>query len=152
MQAKQSEAMKWSPLRAAMPTTVAKFPKTKRSGGKGRHHCGSGCGSNTSTPKFPDSTSAKKPSSSKDPVPKEQDKSPRSRGSHKHGRSPSLLTKSDRCMWKEACAEDMCKLNSTLPISSSGFDGFCSPMGSHSEATELHPPSITSTTLGLGTL
>ena len=42
------------------------------------------------------------------------------------------------------------ELNSTLLFSSSGFDGFHSLMGSHSEATELHPPSITLTPLGLG--
>ena len=52
---------------------------------------------------------------------------------------------------KEAHTADTCKLNSTLPISSSGFDGFHSLMGSHSKATELQPPSITSTPLGLGT-
>ena len=44
--------------------------------------------------------------------------------------------------------EDSCTLNSTLPISSSMFDGLCSPMGSHSNVTELLPPSITSTPLG----
>ena len=53
-------------------------------------------------------------------------------------------------MQKEACTEDTHKLNSTLPISFSGFNGFRSPMGSYSKATELHPPSITSTPLGLG--
>ena len=98
-----------------------------------------------------DSTSAKKSSSSKEQVPKEQDKSPKSRGSHKHGGSPTPPAESDRCKQKEACTEDTCELNSTLPISSSRFDGFHSPMGSHSEATELQPPSITSTPLGLGT-
>ena len=43
------------------------------------------------------------------------------------------------------------KLNSTLPISSSRFDCFHSLTGSHSKATELQPPSITLTPLGLGT-
>ena len=152
LQAKQSKAMKQSPLQAMMPTAVAKSPKTRCSGGKGRHHRSSGHGSNTSTPKCPDSTSAKKPSSSKEPVPKEQDKSPRSRSSRKCSWSPSPPAKSDRCKQKKACTEDTHKLNSTLPISSSRFDGFCSPMGSHSEATELHPPSITLTSLGLGAL
>ena len=42
-------------------------------------------------------------------------------------------------------------VNSTPPVSSSRFDGFHSLTGSHSEATELQPPSITSTPLGLGT-
>ena len=123
---------------------------TKHSGSKGGHHHSLGRGSNTSTLKCPDSTSAKKPSSSKEPVPKEQDKSPRSHGSRKCGCSPSPSAESDRCKQKEAHTEDTHELNSTLPISSSRFDGFRSPMGSHSKATELHPPSITSTPLGLG--
>ena len=134
-----------------MPNAAVESPKTKCSGGKGGHHLRLGRSSSTSTPKCPDSTSAKKPSSSKEPVPKEQDKSPRSHGSCKHGCSPSLSVESDGHKWKEAHTEDTRELNSTLPISSSGFDGFCSLMGSHSEGTELHPPSITSTPLGLGT-
>ena len=113
-----------------------------------QHHRSLGRGSNTSTLKCPDSTSAKKPSGSKETVLKEQDKSPRSHGSHKHGCSPSPSAKSDGRKWKEACTEDICELNSTLPISSSRFDGFRSPMGFHSEATKLHPPSITSTPPG----
>ena len=125
-------------------------PKPKCSSRKGGHHRSSGHSSNTSTPKCPDSTTAKKPSSSKKPVLKEQDKSPRSCGSHKCGHLLSPSAESDRCNQKEACTEDTHELNSTLPISSSGFDGFCSPMGSHSEATKLHTPSITLTPLGLG--
>ena len=132
LQAKQSKAMKWSPPQAMMPTVVAESPKIKCSGGKGGHHCSSGCSSNTSTPKHPDYTSTKKPSSSKEPVPKDQDKSLRSRSSHKHGLSPSLPTESDGRKQKEACTEDTRELNSTLPISSSWFDGICSLMGSHS--------------------
>ena len=151
LQAKQSKATKQSPLWALTPNTAVKSPKTKHSDGKGGHHRSSGCGSNTSTLKHSDSTSAKKASGSKEPVPKEQDKSPRSHDSHKHGHSPSPSAKSDRHKQKEACTEDTHKLNSTLPISSSGFNGFCSPTGSHSEATKLHPPSIISTPLGLGT-
>ena len=65
----------------------------------------------TSTLKHPDSTSAKKPSSSKKPAPKEQDKSPKSHSSRK----------SARCKQKEARTEDTHKLISTLPVSSSGF-------------------------------
>ena len=133
-----------------MPPTAAKSPKIKHSDSKGRHHRSSGRSSNTSTLKCPDSTSAKNPSSSKEPVPKEQDTSPRSHSSRKCGHSPSPSTDSDRCKQKEAHTEDTCELNSTLPITSSRFDGFCSLMGSHSEATDFHPPSITSTSLGLG--
>ena len=140
--------MKWSPPWAAMPNTAVEFPKTKCSSSKGRHHCSLGCGLNTSTLKCPDSTSAKKPSSSKEPALKEQDKSPKSCSSHNCSHSPSPPTESARCKWKEACTEDTHKLNSTLPISSSGFDGFHSPMGSHSKATELQPPFITLTPPG----
>ena len=109
-----------------------------------------GHSSNTSTLKHPDSTSAKKPSSSREPAPNEQEKSPRSCGSCKRGHPPSPSTKSVRCKQKEVCTEDTCTLNSTLPISSSMFDGFHSPTGSHSDVTKLQPPSITLTPLGLG--
>ena len=95
LQAKQSEATKRSPPWAVTPTTVAESPKTKCSGGKGGHHRSSGRGSNTSTPKCPYSISAKKPSSSKEPVLKEQDKSPRSHSSRKCSRSPSPSAEPD---------------------------------------------------------
>ena len=44
--------------------------------------------------------------------------------------------------------EDSSMVNTTLPISFSMFDGFCSPTGSFSDVTEPLPPSITSTPLG----
>ena len=44
--------------------------------------------------------------------------------------------------------EDSSTVNTTLPISSSMFDSFRSPMGSFSNVTELLPPSITLTPLG----
>ena len=155
LQAKQPEATKRSPLQAATPNPAVESPKTKHSGGKGRHHHSSGRSSNTSTSKHPDSTSAKKPSSSKESAPNEQDKSPRNRGSHKRTRSPSPSAESVRRKQKEAHTENTRKLNSTLPISSSGFEIFCSPTGSHSEATpqphwvlahldngDLHPKKV----------
>ena len=151
LQAKQSKVTNQSPPWAVTPSIALESPKPKFSGSKGRHHCSSGHCSNTSIPKHPDSTSAKKPSSSKEPVLKEQDKSPRSHSSCKHGRSPSPSAKSDGRKQKEAHTKDTHELNSTLPISSSEFDGFCRPTGSHSEATELLPPSITLTPLGLCT-
>ena len=150
LQAKQSRATKWSPPQVMTPNIAVESPKPKCSSGKGGHHHSSGHGSNTSTLKHPDSTSAKEPSSSKEPVLKEQDKSLRSHSSRKCCHSPSLSAESNGCKQKEAHTEDTHKLNSTLPISSSGFDGFHSLMGSHSKATELHPPSITLTPLGLG--
>ena len=151
LQAKQPKAMKRSPPRATTPNPAVESPKAKCSSSKGGHHYSSGHSSNTSTPKHPDSTSAKKPSGSKEPTSNDQEKSPRSHGSHKHGCSPSPSAKLVGHKWKIVCTEDTRALNSTLPVSSSAFDGFCSPMGSHSDVTELQPPSITSTPLGLGT-
>ena len=148
-QARQPEAMKQSPPRAVTPNPSVESPKTKCSGGKGGPDRSSGCSSNTSTPKCPDFTSAKKPPSSKEPTLNGQEKSPKAHGPHKCGHSPSLSTESVRCKWRDVHTEDTCTLNSTLPISSSMFDGLHSPMGSHSDVTELLPPSITSTPLGL---
>ena len=143
--------MKWSPPRTTTLNPTVESPKAKCSGGKDRHHCSLGHSSNTSTLKCPDSTSAKKPSSSKEPTSNDQEKSPRSHGSHKCGHSPSPSAESVEHKQKGVCTEDTHALNSTLPISSSAFDGFCSPTGSHSNVTELQPPSVTSTPLSLGT-
>ena len=151
LQAKQPKATKQSSPQAVSPNPAVESSKAKHSGGKGGHHRSLGCSSNTPTPKCPDSTSAKKPSSSKEPALNEQEKSPRSHGSCKHGCSPSPSAKSVRCKQKGVHTEDTHTLNSTLPINSSAFDGFHSPTGSHSNVTELQPPSITSTPLGLGT-
>ena len=141
---------KRSPPRAATPNPSVESPKTKRSSGKGRpHHC-LGHSSNTSTPKCPNSTSAKKPSSSKGPASNEQEKSPRAHSSCKHGRSPSPSAESVRRKQKDVHTEDTRTLNSTLSISSSTFDGLHSQMGSHSDVTQLLPPSIILTPLGLG--
>ena len=96
LQAKQPKATKRSPPWAMTPNPAVESPKTKHSGSKAGHHHSSGHGSNTSTPKHPDSTSAKKPSSSKEPAPNEQDKSPRSCGSHKQAIPPPCpLSQSD---------------------------------------------------------
>ena len=150
LQARQPKVTKQSPPRAATPSPPVESPKTKCSGGKGGPHRGSRSSSNTSTPKCPDSTSTKKLSSSKGPASSEQEKSPRAHGSCKHGHSPFPSTESFGCERKNVCTEGNRTLNSTLPISSSAFDSLCSPMGSHSDGTELLPPSITSTPLGLG--
>ena len=106
----------------------------------------------TSTPKCPDSTSAKKPSSSKEPISNSQEKSPKAHGSCKCGHSPSLAAKSFGRKRKDVCMEDSCTLNTTLPISSSVFDSLCSPTVSYSDVTELLSPSITLTPLGLASL
>ena len=133
---------------AATPSRPVESPKTKPSGGKGGPHHSLGCSSSMSTLKCPDSTSTKKPSSSKGPASSEQEKSPRAHSSHKCSHSPSA--KSVGHKWKDVHTEGNCTLNLTLPISSSAFDGLRSPTGSHSDGTELLPPSITSTPLGLG--
>ena len=95
-QAREPEATKQSPPRAVTPNPSMESPKTKRSSGKGGSHCSSGCSSNTSTLKCPDATSAKKPSSSKEPTSNSQEKSPRARGFRKCGCSPSLSAESVR--------------------------------------------------------
>ena len=142
-QARQPNVTKWSPARAATPNPPVELPKAKCSGGKGGPHHSSGHSSNTSTPKCPDSTSAKKPFSSKEPTSNSQEKSPKGCGSCKCSCSSSLSTKSVRCKQRDVHMED------TLPVSSSMLDGLSSPTGSHSNVTELLPPSITSTPLGL---
>ena len=119
---------------------------------QGQPHSSLGHSSNTSTSKHLDSTLAKKPSNSKEPTLNSQEKSPKAHGSRKHSRSPSPSTKSVRCKWKDVHTEDSHTLNTTLPISSSILDGLCSPTGSHSDATELLSPSITSTPLVLRAL
>ena len=63
---------------------------------------GSGCSSNTSTPKHPDSTSAKNSSSSREPTSNGQEKSPKAHSSHKPGHSPFPIcrvsqTQMERC-------------------------------------------------------
>ena len=151
LQARQPKAMRRSPPRATTPNPAVESPKAKCSGSKGGHLCSSGHSSNTSTPKCPDSTSAKKPSSSKEPTSNDQEKSPRGHHSCKCGHSPLLSAESVGRKWKGVHTEGTHALNSTLPISSSAFDSFCSPMRSHSNVTELQPPSITLTPLGLGT-
>ena len=141
---------KQSPPRTATLSLPVESPKAKRSGGKCSPTVVRGCSSNMSTLKCPDSTSIKKPSSSKGLTLNGLERSPKVHGSHKCGCSPSPSAKSIRCKWKDVCMEGNCTLNSTLPVSSSAFDGLCSPTGSHSDGTEPLSPSITSTPLGLG--
>ena len=149
-QARQPKVMKQSPPRAATPSPPVESPKAKHSGGKGGPLHASGYSSSMSTPKCPDSTSTKKPSSSKEPTSNGQGRSPKAHRSHKHGHSPSPSTKSVRCKWKDVHMEGNHTLNSTLPVSSSAFDSLCSPMGSHTNGTEPLHPYITSAPLGLG--
>ena len=144
-QAREPEVTQHSPPRAATPDPPAESPKTKHSISKGSPHHSSGHSSNTLTPKYPDSTSAKKPSSSKEPTSNSQKKSPKACSSHKHGHSPSPAANSVRHKRKDVHTEDSLPLYTTLPISSSMFDGLCSPMGSYSAAAPFHhlkPPWV----------
>ena len=142
-QAREPEVTKQSPHRPAASDTPTESPKAKCSSSKSGPQCGSGCSSNTSTPKCPDSTSAKKPSSSKEPTSNGQEKSPKARSSRKHGHSPSPTAGSVGHKWRDVCMEDSCTVDTTLPISSSMFDGFHSPTGSYSDMTEPLPhPSL----------
>ena len=84
---REPKASKQSPPRVVAPDMAVESPKTKRSSGKSGPHCSLGHSSNTLTAKHPDSTSAKKPSSSKEPTSNSQEKSPEARSSCKHGHS-----------------------------------------------------------------
>ena len=75
-------------------------------------------------------------------------KSPKSHSSHKHGHSPSPASGSAGNKRRDFHRKDSSVVNTTLPISSSMFDTFRSPMGSFSNVIEPLPPSITSTPLG----
>ena len=149
-QARQPEAMKRSPPRAVTPSPPVESRRAKHSGDKGSPTRSSGHSSNTSTPKCPNSTSIKKPSSSKGLTSNGLERSPKAHGSHKHGHSLCSSAKSIGHKWKDVHLDGDCTLNSTLPVSSSAFDGLRSPMGFHSDGTKPLPPSITSTPLGLG--
>ena len=103
------------------------------------------------TPRLPNGPTLLQPRSP--PAPKNQpqmvqEKSPKAHSSHKHGHLPSPTIGSAGGKWRELHMEDSGMVDTTLPISSSMFDGFCSPMGSFSDVTELLPLSITSTPLG----
>ena len=146
-QVREPAATKQSPQRVVAPDTSLESPKAKHSSSKGGPSWGSGCSSNTSTPKHPDSTSAKKPSCPKEPTPDCQAKSPWARSSCKHGRLPSPASGSAGCKRRDLCGVDSSTADITLPIGSSMSDTFHSLMGSLSDMIEPLAPSITSTTL-----
>ena len=115
-QARQPKVTKWSSPRAAIPSPPVELPKAKHSGGKGSPHHGLGHSSNMSTPKHPNSTSTKKPSSSQGPTSNGQERSPKVCRSCKHGHSPSLSTESVGCKWKDVCMDGNCTLNSSCQL------------------------------------
>ena len=139
---------KQSPHRVAASDTPVESPKAKHSSSKSGSQRGSRHNSNTSTPKRPDTMSAKKPSCPKESTMEDQAKSPQACSSQKRGCSPSPTSGSAGCKQKDLHGEDSSAVNTTLPVSSSMFDTLHSPMGSFSDMIELLPPSITSTPLG----
>ena len=147
-QVREPVATKQSPHRVAVPDTSVESPKAKCSSSKGGPPWGSRHSSNTSTPKRPDSTSAKKPSCPKESTPDDQAKSPQARSSHKLGHSPSPTSGSAGCKRRDLHGVDSSMVNTTLPIGSNILDTFRSPMGSLSDMIEPLAPSITSTPLG----
>ena len=147
-QVREPVATKQSPHRAAAPDTSVKSPKAKHSSSKGRPSWGSGCSSNTLTPKRPDSTSAKKPSCPKESTLDDQVKSPQARSSRKCCHLPSPTSGSAGCKQRDLHRVDSSTADITLPIGSSMSDTFHSLMGSLSNMIEPIAPSITSTPLG----
>ena len=147
-QSREPVAAKQSPHRVAAPDTSVESPKTRCSSSKSRPLWGTGCSSNTSTPKCPDSTSAKKPSHPQESTPNCPAKSPQACSSWKCGRSPSPTTEVDGCKQKDLHGIDSTMVDTTLPIGSSTMDTFRSPMGSLSKVVEPLAPSTTSTPLG----
>ena len=147
-QVRELAATKQSPHRVAAPDTSVESPKAKHSSSKGRPTWGSGHSSNTSTPKCPDSTSTKKPSCPKESTLDNQVKSPQAHSSRKCGHSPSPTSGSAGCKQRDLCGVDSSIANTTLPISSSTLNTFCSMTGSLSDVIELLASSITSTPLG----
>ena len=147
-QVRELAATKQSPHRAAALDMSAESPKTKHSSSKSGPPWGSRHSSNTSTPKHPDSTSAKKPSCPKESTPDDQAKSPQARSSHKHVHSPSPASGLAGCKQRDLRGVDSSMVDTTLPIGSSIMNTFHSLMGSLSDMIEPLAPFITSTPLG----
>ena len=96
-QNREPVAAKQSPCSSAALDLSVECPKTRCSSSKSGPPQGTGCGSNTSTPKHPDSTSAKKPSHPQESTPDCQVKSPQACSSRKCGCWSSPAAESDGC-------------------------------------------------------
>ena len=147
-QSREPATAKQSLHRAAVLDTAMESPKTRRSSSKSGPPRGTGRASKTSTPKWPDSTSAKTP-----PHPQESTldcpaKSPQSRSSRRCDHSPSPTTESAESKQRGLSRIASGTVDTTLPLSSSTMDTFLSPTGSLNEVVEPLVPSITSTPLG----
>ena len=117
-------AAKQSPHRVAAPDTSVESPKTRHSSSKSRPVWGTGCGSNTSTPKRPDSMSTKKPSHPQASTPDHPAKSQQARKSQKHSHSPSPTAELDGGKRRNLHGIDPTTVDTTLPIGSSTMDTF----------------------------
>ena len=96
-QNREPAAAKQSPCRLAAPDTSVESPKTRCSSSKSGPPWGTGHSSNTSTPKHPDSTSAKKPSHPQESTPDHQVQSLQACSSRKRGYLPSPTAELDGC-------------------------------------------------------
>ena len=96
-QSRELVAAKQSLHRAAALDTSMESPKSRCCSSKSRPPQGTGHGSNTSTPKCPDSMSAKKPSHPQESTLDHLPKSLQASNSLKHGHSPSPTTGSAGC-------------------------------------------------------
>ena len=141
-------AAKQSPHRVAALDTSVESPKTKHSSSRSGPPQSTGHGSNTSTPKWPDTTSAKKPSHLQESTPNCPLKFLQACSSWKCSCLPSPAAESDGGKCRSLHGIDSAMVDTTLPIGSSTMDTFCSLTGSVSEVVGLLAPSITSTPLG----
>ena len=144
-QSRELAAANPSPCRVAALDTSMESPMTRHSSSKGGAPWCSGHNSKTSTPKCPDSMSAKTPPHLQESTPDHPSKSLQARSSRKCGCSPSPTMKSTENKWRGLSVMDYGTVDTTLPIGSSTF---LSPTGSLSKVVEPLAPSITSTPLG----
>ena len=138
-QGSEPAAAKQSPHRAAALDTSMESPKIRCSSSKSGPPRGTGCSSNTSTPKCPDSTSTKKPSHPQESTPDHLAMSLQARSSQKRSRSPFPTTESDGGKQRDLHGIDSAVVDTTLPISSSTMDTFRSATGSLSEVGKAGP-------------
>ena len=144
-QSREPAAAKQSPCRVAAPDTAVESPTTRFSSSKGGAPWSSGHNSKTSTPKCPDSTSAKTPPCPQESTLDHPAKSPQAHSSQKQGHSPSPAMESAKNKQRGLSMMDSRTVDTTLPL---GSGMFLSPMGFLSEVVKPLAPSITSTPLG----
>ena len=133
-QSRELVSAKQSPHRVAAPDMAVESPKTRRSSSKGSALRGSGCSSKTSTPKHPDSMSAKTPPHPQESTLDHPAKSPQARSSRKRGHSPSPTTELAKNKRRGLSVIASSTVDTTLPLGSSTF---LSPTGSF---YHLHSP------------